>query len=168
MAIRPFGGDSARTDALTFVRKNKPVCWNWQTRRTQNPLPAMACGFDPHYRHQQQVPCTQFRRKALFYYMLSHALRVNASRQIQQVSCGQFRRKALFYYMLSHALLVNASRHIQQVPCGQFRRKALFISGFNYATQNATRIIVIHYFIDFSLLIQNIYPKIRPFPLRFR
>lgn len=29
-----------------------PVCWNWQTRRTQNPLPAMACGFKSHHRHQ--------------------------------------------------------------------------------------------------------------------
>lgn len=28
-----------------------PVCWNWQTRWTQNPLPAMACGFDPRHRH---------------------------------------------------------------------------------------------------------------------
>ena len=30
-----------------------PVCWNWQTRRTQNPLPAMACGFDPRHRHHK-------------------------------------------------------------------------------------------------------------------
>ena len=29
----------------------QPVCWNWQTRRTQNPLLATACGFDPHHRH---------------------------------------------------------------------------------------------------------------------
>ena len=28
-----------------------PVCWNWQTRRTQNPLSARTCGFDPHHRH---------------------------------------------------------------------------------------------------------------------
>ena len=28
-----------------------PVCWNWQTRRTQNPLMATSCGFDPHHRH---------------------------------------------------------------------------------------------------------------------
>lgn len=29
-----------------------PVWWNWQTRRTQNPVVAIPCGFDPHYRHQ--------------------------------------------------------------------------------------------------------------------
>ncbi len=31
--------------------ENAPVCWNWQTGRTQNPLPAMACGFKSHHRH---------------------------------------------------------------------------------------------------------------------
>ena len=29
-----------------------PVCWNWQTRRTQNPLVATPCGFKSHHRHQ--------------------------------------------------------------------------------------------------------------------
>ena len=29
----------------------EPVCWNWQTRRTQNPLLATACGFESHHRH---------------------------------------------------------------------------------------------------------------------
>ena len=28
-----------------------PVCWNWQTRRTQNPLVVTPYGFDPHHRH---------------------------------------------------------------------------------------------------------------------
>ena len=32
-----------------------PVCWNWQTRRTQNPLVAIPCGFKSHYRHQCAV-----------------------------------------------------------------------------------------------------------------
>ena len=27
------------------------MCWNWQTRRTQNPLVVTPCGFDPHHRH---------------------------------------------------------------------------------------------------------------------
>ena len=31
-----------------------PVCWNWQTRRTQNPLSARTCGFDPRHRHQAE------------------------------------------------------------------------------------------------------------------
>src|SRR5215203_6102481 len=28
-----------------------PKWRNWQTRRTQNPVPERACGFDPHLRH---------------------------------------------------------------------------------------------------------------------
>ena len=32
-----------------------PVCWNWQTRRTQNPLVAIPCGFDPRHRHQTNI-----------------------------------------------------------------------------------------------------------------
>ena len=28
-----------------------PVCWNWQTRRTQNPLLETTCGFESHHRH---------------------------------------------------------------------------------------------------------------------
>ena len=28
-----------------------PVCWNWQTRQTQNLLSARACGFESHHRH---------------------------------------------------------------------------------------------------------------------
>ena len=31
-----------------------PVCWNWQTRRTQNPLVVTPYGFDPHHRHQTE------------------------------------------------------------------------------------------------------------------
>lgn len=31
----------------------EPVCWNWQTRRTQNPLLETACGFDPRHRHHE-------------------------------------------------------------------------------------------------------------------
>ena len=28
-----------------------PVWWNWQTCRTQNPVVAIPCGFDPRHRH---------------------------------------------------------------------------------------------------------------------
>jgi hypothetical protein len=28
-----------------------PVWWNWQTRRTQNPVGATPCGFNSHHRH---------------------------------------------------------------------------------------------------------------------
>ena len=31
---------------------NMPVCWNWQTRWTQNPFPATGCGFKSRHRHQ--------------------------------------------------------------------------------------------------------------------
>ena len=46
-----------------------PVCWNWQTRWTQNPLPAMACGFDPRHRHHNvaakaRPPCPPQKRGA--------------------------------------------------------------------------------------------------------
>ena len=33
-----------------------PVCWNWQTRRIQNPLVAIPCGFDPRHRHHKAKP----------------------------------------------------------------------------------------------------------------
>ena len=35
------------------IIRYQPVCWNWQTRRTQNPLVATPCGFDPHHRHHR-------------------------------------------------------------------------------------------------------------------
>ena len=38
---------------MNFV---KPVCWNWQTRRTQNPLMATSRGFDPRHRHHTEIP----------------------------------------------------------------------------------------------------------------
>ncbi len=45
---------AAKQDIIGLA--HPPVCWNWQTRRTQNPLPARACGFDPHHRHKSQAP----------------------------------------------------------------------------------------------------------------
>ena len=44
-------------DFFDYIEYNRcvhkmPVCWNWQTRRTQNPLLATACGFKSHHRHQ--------------------------------------------------------------------------------------------------------------------
>ena len=41
--------------------RKKPVCWNWQTRWTQNPLVAIPCGFDPRHRHQTNIIRTFFR-----------------------------------------------------------------------------------------------------------
>src|SRR5690349_1833709 len=32
--------------------KREPKWRNWQTRRTQNPVPSGACGFDSHLRHR--------------------------------------------------------------------------------------------------------------------
>ena len=32
------------------------MCWNWQTRRTQNPLVAIPCGFDPRHRQKEMEP----------------------------------------------------------------------------------------------------------------
>ena len=40
--------------SLTYNIFVTPVCWNWQTRRTQNPLVAIPCGFDPRHRHQKR------------------------------------------------------------------------------------------------------------------
>ena len=31
-----------------------PEWWNWQTCRTQNPVVAIPCGFDPRFRHQNK------------------------------------------------------------------------------------------------------------------
>ena len=38
---------------LYNIKVNSPVWWNWQTRRTQNPVVAIPCGFDPRHRHQK-------------------------------------------------------------------------------------------------------------------
>ena len=35
---------------------NTPKWWNWQTRRTQNPMVAIPCGFKSHLRHQNIQP----------------------------------------------------------------------------------------------------------------
>ena len=32
-----------------------PAWWNWQTSRTQNPVVAIPCGFDPRRRHQKEA-----------------------------------------------------------------------------------------------------------------
>ena len=32
-----------------------PLCWNWQTRWTQNPFPATGCGFKSRQRHQKTI-----------------------------------------------------------------------------------------------------------------
>ena len=41
-----------------FVPATKPTWRNWQTRRTQNPVTARSCGFDPLRRHVLLVPGT--------------------------------------------------------------------------------------------------------------
>lgn len=51
---------------LSCPVKNKPVCWNWQTRRTQNPLSARTCGFDPHHRHQKTGASYEVRGARFF------------------------------------------------------------------------------------------------------
>src|SRR5262245_20395922 len=50
-----------------------PKWRNWQTRRTQNPLPARACGFEPHLRHSgagTEAPAT-IQVDALVLYLTS-------------------------------------------------------------------------------------------------
>src|SRR5262249_55048282 len=37
----------------SYDRRVRPKWRNWQTRRTQNPVPERACGFDPHLRHTE-------------------------------------------------------------------------------------------------------------------
>src|SRR3954447_11227948 len=41
--------------------RGRPKWRNWQTRRTQNPVPERACGFDPHLRHLQRGARAAFR-----------------------------------------------------------------------------------------------------------
>jgi hypothetical protein len=36
---------------ISYSLPSKPTWRNWQTRRTQNPVPARECGFDPLRRH---------------------------------------------------------------------------------------------------------------------
>ena len=52
-----------------------PKWWNWQTRRTQNPMFARTCGFKSHLRHQQKESV------ALFYFFLRWSPSAPRSRQ---------------------------------------------------------------------------------------
>ena len=47
--------NAAAYDKLNKLNRSVPVCWNWQTRRTQNPLLATACGFESHHRHHRRT-----------------------------------------------------------------------------------------------------------------
>ena len=47
-----------------------PVWWNWQTRRTQNPVVAIPCRFDPDYRHQKKP---KLNRKGQFGFLFIQA-----------------------------------------------------------------------------------------------
>src|SRR6266536_6143503 len=53
---RPFQPASAATVAGTT-----PKWRNWQTRRTQNPVPFGECGFDSHLRHSGRVAFSRGR-----------------------------------------------------------------------------------------------------------
>ena len=62
---------SARLDNTAQCSYNnitvyKPVCWNWQTRRTQNPLVVTPCGFDPRHRHKKRSSLTVSRSGSFF------------------------------------------------------------------------------------------------------
>ena len=54
------------------------MCWNRQTRWTQNPLPAMACGFKSRHRHHldhlsQSEPIGFGQRQVILFYVLFYA-----------------------------------------------------------------------------------------------
>src|SRR5436305_11347562 len=44
--------------------ERKPKWRNWQTRRTQNPVPLGECGFDSHLRHRTVEPIGPVARSA--------------------------------------------------------------------------------------------------------
>jgi hypothetical protein len=69
----PQRGPAPRVSRLDQPRDYKyqtpptsPKWRNWQTRRTQNPFPAMECRFNPDLRHQQKrSPILSVQRSAL-------------------------------------------------------------------------------------------------------
>ena len=50
-----FVGASPAPTAKRGYDPGEPKWRNWQTRRTQNPVPERACGFDSHLRHGRCV-----------------------------------------------------------------------------------------------------------------
>jgi hypothetical protein len=56
----------------------------WQTRRTQNPLAAMSCGFKSHFRHDMKNPNLTFQLEAGSDFFLPFHL------EIQSLSGGQY------------------------------------------------------------------------------
>ena len=59
----PWENPLSKTSVETILYDYSPVWRNWQTRRTQNPLPARACGFDPL--HRQMPSKAKGKRSAL-------------------------------------------------------------------------------------------------------
>ena len=66
-----------------------PVCWNWQTRWTQNPLVAIPCGFKSRHRHHvgASFACSDFLCKKINHNAASFLLFRKRSRTRQLFVC---------------------------------------------------------------------------------
>lgn len=63
-----------------------PVCWNWQTRRTQNPLVVTPYGFDPHHRHKNKFPQLYPGWGTYFYFPVLRGRTARSRRSGTQIS----------------------------------------------------------------------------------
>ena len=65
-----------------------PVWWNWQTRRTQNPMVAIPCRFDPDYRHQK----TQRSIRSSVFFSFSDRSTDRNSQELHRIACASVRQ----------------------------------------------------------------------------
>ena len=90
----------------------KPVWWNWQTWRTQNPLVATPCGFDPRHRHHvKNLFCLLDKRGFLQWYpFLSERviyLRYDIALRAMIYACGIWRNG---YYITFAEQIYHAAK----------------------------------------------------------
>ncbi len=64
------------------------MCWNWQTRWTQNPLVVTPCGFDPRHRHQKEEQGSQ-ELCSSFWLLFDSGVEPKAG-AFRKQSCGLF------------------------------------------------------------------------------
>ena len=70
--------------------RNLPVWWNWQTRRTQNPVVAIPCRFDPDYRHQKQPELNRKGNSGCFFIQVADLAYHQPFRAVYHLAFGEY------------------------------------------------------------------------------
>lgn len=96
----------------------KPKWWNWQTRRTQNPVYASTCGFKSHLRHQGFAGFTQvlfllLNCYARILYISDYfSKHIYICKQIQTIGFVSFCIKTPIYWDDIHSVLLIINNQV--------------------------------------------------------